>query len=427
MVGGTATAAQHPQLLRALGDTTMRREEQPRWHRGRSVRREVVPVGREGRVIAVLGRDTNLAAPRVPSTLEISYLAVAGDLCQMIADGTFPTAESADEGRSMPRVGDGLVRASAAGTVLYASPNAASAFHRLGWSDELVGADLPTVARKVSADPFEGAEVVTMLRDALAGSPSTRVEVEGRGATAVVRALPLRPRGVPSGALVLVRDVTEVRRRDRALMSKDATIREIHHRVKNNLQTVAALLRLQARRTKHDEARSALTESMRRVASIALVHEALAASVDERVDIDEVLAGVVPMLNDVVRPGAGVAMRREGRAGVLPAVMATPLVMVVTELVSNALEHGFGEGATGTVRIVATRTASRLLIEIVDDGRGLPESFSLERAPGLGLQIVRTLVDSELDGTLRLRPGAEGGTRAELTIPLPHRGDRSRS
>jgi two-component system, sensor histidine kinase PdtaS len=431
MVGGTATAAQHPQLLRALGDTTMRREEQPRWHRGRSIRREVVPVGFEGRMIAVLGRDTNLAAPRVPSTLEISYLAVAGDLCQMIADGTFPTAASADEGRSMPRVGDGLVRASAAGTVLYASPNAASAFHRLGWSDELVGADLPTVARKVSADPFEGAEVVTVLRDALAGSPSTRVELEGRGATAVVRALPLRPRGVPGGALVLVRDVTEVRRRDRALMSKDATIREIHHRVKNNLQTVAALLRLQARRTRHDEARSALTESMRRVASIALVHEALAASVDERVDIDEVLAGVVPMLNDVVRPGAGVAMRREGRAGVLPAVMATPLVMVVTELVSNALEHGFPASSSptrpGTVRIVATRTASRLLIEILDDGRGLPETFSLERAPGLGLQIVRTLVDTELGGTLRLRPDDEGGTRAELTIPLPHHGDRSRS
>jgi two-component sensor histidine kinase len=423
MVGGTATAPQHPQLVRALADTTMRREEQPRWHRGRSIRREVVPVGYEGRMVAVLGRDTNLAAPRVPSTLEISYLAVAGDLCQMIADGTFPTDASEDEGRSTPRAGDGLVRVSSVGTVLYASPNAASAFHRLGWADELVGADLPTVARRVSADPFEGAEVVTLLRDALAGTPSSRAEVESRGATAVVRALPLRPRGVPSGALVLVRDVTEVRRRDRALMSKDATIREIHHRVKNNLQTVAALLRLQARRTRHEEARSALTESMRRVASIALVHEALAASVDERVDIDEVLAGVVPMMNDVVRPGSGVEMRREGKVGVLPAVMATPLVMVVTELVSNALEHGFGEGTTGTVRIVATRTASRLLIEIVDDGRGLPETFSLERAPGLGLQIVRTLVDSELDGTLSLRPDAEGGTRAELTIPLPHRGE----
>jgi two-component sensor histidine kinase len=107
--------------------------------------------------------------------------------------------------------------------------------------------------------------------------------------------------------------------------------------------------------------------------------------------------------------------------------MATPLVMVVTELVSNALEHGFPASSPtrpGTVRIVATRSASRLLVEIVDDGRGLPETFSLERAPGLGLQIVRTLVDSELGGTLRLRPGAEGGTRAELAIPLPHRNER---
>ncbi|MFC5061226.1 sensor histidine kinase [Actinomycetospora atypica] len=435
MVGGTATAAQHPQLRRALGDATMRREEQPRWHRGRSIRREVVPVGHgpgergDGgggkRVIAVLGRDTNLAAPRVPSTLEISYLAVAGDLCQMIADGTFPAPGGDDEGRSSPRVGDGLVRVSTVGTILYVSPNAASAFHRLGWTDELVGADLPTVARRVSADPFEGAETVTMLRDALAGTPSARTEIESRGATAVVRALPLRPRGVPAGALVLVRDVTEVRRRDRALMSKDATIREIHHRVKNNLQTVAALLRLQARRTRHEEARSALSESMRRVASIALVHESLAASVDERVDIDEVLAGVVPMMNDLVRPGTGVELRREGRAGVLPAVMATPLVLVVTELVSNALEHGFPvatpQSVPGTVRIVATRTASLLQIDISDDGLGLPETFSLERAPGLGLQIVRTLVDSELGGTLSLRPDPDGGTRAELRIPLNRR------
>ena len=195
--------------------------------------------------------------------------------------------------------------------------------------------------------------------------------------------------------------MTEVRRRDRA--DEDATIREIDHWVKNNLQTVAPCCACRPAGPGHDEARSALTESMRRVASIALVTRP-AASVDERVDIDDVLAGVVPMMNDVVRPGSGVEMRREGRVGVLPAVMATPLVMVVTELFLNALEHGFGRGRR-TARIVANRRASRLLIEIVDDGRGLPEMFSLERAPGR--QIVRTLVDSELDGTLSLRPGAE--------------------
>ena len=160
-----------------------------------------------------------------------------------------------------------------------------------------------------------------------------------------MRALPLLPRGVPGGAAILIRDVTDVRRRDRALMSKDATIREIHHRVKNNLQTVAALLRLQARRTPHQEAQEALTESVRRVASIALVHEALAASVDERVVLDDVLDRVLPMMNDLVRPAGGVRTVREGQIGELPAVMATPLVMVVTELVSNALEHGFPDRA----------------------------------------------------------------------------------
>ena len=425
-VGARASASQHPQLARAFTDTTMRREDQPRWHRGRSVRREVVPVrGPDSPdVVAVLGRDTNLAAPRVPSTLEISYLAVAADLCQMVADGTFPTAEGRDEGRSSPRVGDGLVRISSSGRGLYASPNATSAFHRLGWSEELVGADLAAVVEEVADDAFEGAEAAEHVRGALTGTPSQRAELEGHGATAVLRALPLHPRGVPSGALVLVRDVTDVRRRDRALLSKDATIREIHHRVKNNLQTVAALLRLQARRTRHAEAQEALTESVRRVASIAVVHEALAASVDEKVDIDDVLDRVLPMMNDLARPGARVAMRRDGEVGVLSAVMATPLVMVVTELVANALEHGFAERASGTVVIAASRTAAQLEVEVRDDGRGLPESFSLERATGLGLQIVRTLVDSELAGELRILPGEEAGTRAVLRVPLQHRGGR---
>jgi two-component system, sensor histidine kinase PdtaS len=424
MVGVRASTSLAPQLDRAFGDATLRREDQPRWHRGRSMRREVVPVRdpASGGVAAVLGRDTNLAAPRVPSTLEISYLAVATDLCQMVADGTFPTAEGRDEGRSSPRVGDGLVRISTTGRVLYASPNAASAFHRLGWTEELVGEDLAAVVREVADDAFEGAEAGEHVHGALAGTPSQRAELEGHGATAVLRALPLHPRGTPSGALVLVRDVTDVRRRDRALVTKDATIREIHHRVKNNLQTVAALLRLQARRTQHAEAQEALSESVRRVASIALVHEALAASVDEKVDIDEVLDRVLPMMNDLARPGARVAMQREGEVGVLPAVMATPLVMVLTELVANALEHGFAERASGTVVIGASRTAAQLEVEVRDDGRGLPETFSLEKATGLGLQIVRTLVDSELAGSLRILPGADVGTRAVLRVPLQHRG-----
>ena len=109
---------------------------------------------------------------------------------------------------------------------------------------------LAPLTRPLIADPFDATEMAQRILAALDGQPSMRMEAESRrGAAVLFRALPLRPAARPAGALVLVRDVTEVRRRDRALMSKDATIREIHHRVKNNLQTVAALLRLQSRRT----------------------------------------------------------------------------------------------------------------------------------------------------------------------------------
>ena len=222
----------------------------------------------------------------------------------------------------------------------------------------------------------------------------------------LVRALPLRPRGTPAGALVLVRDVTDLRRRDLALLSKDATIREIHHRVKNNLQTVAALLRLQARRTAIPEARRALAESVRRVNSIALVHESLSVSVAERVDLDELVDKVLPAIGDGATTESRAKVRREGSFGTLPAALATPLVLVLTELVHNALAHAFDAGRAGEVVVSAravgaacwtwswptTATACR------------PASTS-EHSDGLGLQIVRTLLDSELDSSLQVRPG----------------------
>ena len=234
----------------------------------------------------------------------------------------------------------------------------------------------------------------------------------------LVRALPLRPRGTAAGALVLVRDVTDLRRRDLALLSKDATIREIHHRVKNNLQTVAALLRLQARRTSIPEAKQALAESVRRVSSIAVVHEALAYSVAEQIDLDALVDTVLPMIGDGATAEVRSKVRRDGSFGTLPAAMATPLVLVLTEVVHNALAHAFEPGHSGEVVVHASRSAGTLVVMISDNGRGLPEGFDLDVADGLGLQIVRTLLASELDSSLLLRPREGGGTEAVVTIPL---------
>src|SRR6478672_1823831 len=191
---------------------------------------EAVPVRYNNEVVAVLTHQTALAAARKASPLESAYLDCAGDLLLMLSDGTFPNVGDLAMSRSSPRVGDGFIRLNEAGIVTFASPNAISAYHRMGLAAELEGHNLVAVTRPLIGDPFEAQELANHVRDSLVGGSSMRMEVDA------------------GGAAVLIRDVTEVKRRDRALLSKDATIREIHHRVKNNLQTVAALLRLQARR-----------------------------------------------------------------------------------------------------------------------------------------------------------------------------------
>jgi two-component system, sensor histidine kinase PdtaS len=394
------------------------REGDPDWRAGVPVRVEAIPVRRDERVIAVVGRETNLAFARTPSRLELTYLQSAGDLAQMIAEGSFPFLGAAAAPDLGTRVGDGLLRLDVEGRVTYASPNALSAYRRLGHAGDLVGHRLAALTVRLAPEAGAGVEPPAAVA---AGVKPRSAEVEARGAVVQLRAIPLLPGGSRIGALVLVRDVTELRHRDRQLLTKDATIREIHHRVKNNLQTVAALLRLQSRRLEVPEARQALAESVRRVAAIALVHETLSQALEDMVDFDDIADRVLAMVADMTS-GVGdpprVALRRAGTFGMLPAATATPLSMVLTELVQNAVEHAFGHRAGGWVEVLAERRPGTLEVLVRDDGVGLPPGFSLERTPRLGLQIVRTLVVGELAGSITLgeRPG--GGTEVRLLAPL---------
>ncbi|WP_059021740.1 sensor histidine kinase [Mycobacterium sp. M26] len=383
---------------------------------------EAVPVRCNNQVVAVLTHQTALAERRTSSPLEKAYLDCAGNLLHMLSEGTFPNVGDLAMSRSSPRVGDGFIRLDVDGVVAYASPNALSAYHRMGLAAELEGHNLVAITRPLISDPFEAQELAEHVRDSLSGGSSMRMEVDAGGAAVLLRTLPLVVHGAAAGAAMLIRDVTEVKRRDRALLSKDATIREIHHRVKNNLQTVAALLRLQARRTNNEEGREALMESVRRVASIAQVHEALSMSVDEEVNLDEVIDRILPIMNDVARVDAPIRINRDGALGVLDADRATALVMVITELVQNAIEHAFDPSAKkGSVTIRAERSARWLDVVVHDDGRGLPEGFSLEKSDRLGLQIVRTLVSAELDGSLGMHDVPDGGTDVVLRVPLGRR------
>ncbi|MFC4560407.1 sensor histidine kinase [Nocardiopsis mangrovi] len=410
---------------RAWAEGRICREGDPDWSGGVPVREETIPVRRAGTPIAVIQRSTNLSSARTPSRLELTYLQSAGDLAQMIAEGAFPFSDQEPLMVRSPRVGDGLLRLDQDGEVVYASPNALSAYRRLGLTADLVGARLARTTLDLAATGDPRDESLTWTAG---GRIPQESEVEGRGSTIQLRAIPLVVGGVRIGALIMVRDVTELRRRERELMTKDATIREIHHRVKNNLQTVAALLRLQSRRLDIPEGRAALDEAVRRVGSIAIVHEMLSHTPDEVVDFDDIADRVIEMAAEVSSTGAPVVPRRMGRFGLLSALVATPLSMVLAELVQNAVEHGLAYGP-GVIEVHVHRedpgpggddAVARLRVEVTDDGKGLPDDFDVEGTTSLGLQIVRTLIVGELGGTLEIKPRDNGGTMVSIGLPVEH-------
>jgi two-component sensor histidine kinase len=418
LVGAFVPRGRRPLLDSAYERERIAREGDPEWRDDIPVRVEAIPVRHGDRIIAVVGRNTNLLGVRTPSRLELSYLQTATDLTQMISQGAFPFPGQRSDHVDSPRVGDGFVRIDAAGRVTYASPNALSVYRKLGLTGDLAGLDLAEITRAL-VPPRHRPDEET-LSAVLSGKRPFDTEVGNDVATLIVRAIPLRPTGQHLGALVLLRDVTDLRRRDRELVTKDATIREIHHRVKNNLQTVAALLRLQARRIEAPEGRAALEEAVRRVGSIAIVHETLSQTFEEAVSFDEVADRLRLMVAEVSSHGPQVHTSRRGTFGMLPAETATPLAMVLTELLQNALEHAYPPDLVGVgeITLTADRLVGRLHVTVEDDGQGLPAEFDADASTSLGLSIVRTLVESELDGLLEIGGRAGGGTRVAVDVPV---------
>ena len=392
----------------------------PDWFEETPTRVRAVPIvrtrGRDGagaRPIGVLTRHTNLGEARTPSRQQITFNEAADDLFGMISVGEFPDLSApTSPRRGAPRASDGLIRIDVDGVVTFASPNALSAFNRMGFDEELEGESLVEVTTRIIPPSRQVDESLPVV---VTGRAPWRTDVEARGVTVSLRAIPLKDHGTRIGAIVLCRDVSELRHQEQELITKDATIREIHHRVKNNLQTVASLLRIQARRTHSEEARDALTQAMRRVESIAVVHDTLAGGLAQKVDFDEVFARVLKLVAEVASaPNTRARTQSTGRFGVLPSEYATPLALALTEVVTNAVEHGLA-GQEGLVTIEAQRTDENLRVIVHDTGHGLPEG---RIGQGLGTQIIRTLIQGELGGTIVWEGSDGAGTTVTIDIPM---------
>jgi len=217
----------------------------------------------------------------------------------------------------------------------------------------------------------------------------------------------------------IIEDITERKRAEEeiqaSLKEKEVLLDEIHHRVKNNLQVISSLLRLQSGYIEDERYAEMFKESQSRVQSMALIHDKLYQSSDlARIDFGEYIKGLAGALfKSHGSEAARIALKTEVEGIVLGANHAMPCGLIVNELVSNSLKHAFPKGRRGEIRIAMRPTAeNELELVVSDNGIGVPEDLDFRNMESLGLQLVTILAEDQLGGQIEL--DRTGGTRFQI-------------
>jgi two-component sensor histidine kinase len=368
---------------------------------GVPVEERVTPMrNRAGKLMAVLDMHRSAYYRRPARPPNQALREAASILATMIFADTIDAASM----EKLIHAGDGIVVYDRLGRIAYADARARTIYRKLG---------LPRVAgTRLDERELPGAVVLKTNRYRI----HTEFEIQVKDAVIIKRLIPLSTRGSDAGQLAVICDVTDLRRRERHRLVKAAVVQEIHHRVKNNLQTIASLLRLQLRRASSDTTRRALRESVSRILSIATVHDFLSREGTEAVDLKELGASLLQAALTSHHGAAAVRLQVSGPHVSVRAAQATPLALALNELGHNAIEHAFHRREAGEVSLTLHREGESLVLEMRDDGVGLPPQFSLDTSASLGLQIVQTLVTQDLEG--RFDMGSANGTWARITVPL---------
>lgn len=238
------------------------------------------------------------------------------------------------------------------------------------------------------------------------------------GRLLLMKVLPVPARPKSNCAIVILQDITELHKKDEELLIKSAVIKEIHHRVKNNLQTIVSLLRLQERRTESSEAKSILQDCIGRVNSIAVVHEYLSQQGDGMIDVGKVAKSIYQALVSSMLNSDFVLETDFATDNVLlPSEKATSIALILNELLQNAIEHAFAGRANGKLTVRFNDSGSCYELLIADNGVGMPPDFSWQQSSSLGLKIIKTMAEADLKGSFALVPLADGGVQASVIIP----------
>lgn len=379
---------------------------------GTPIIEQVLPVVSDtGQVIAVLQIETNLIAWERHRRRHQSFRSAVGWLQEMVLRGELAGAQRLSPFGEW----DGVLYVDQDLIIRYLSGIANNLYRRLSYLNDLHGkhiGDLNTKDEMLVREAFETLEC--QEHEVIEGTRYWTRKVVPVWNYETSRwpfaARPSKP--TLRGALVMVHDETEAREKAIELQIKSTMIKEVHHRVKNNLQTVASILRMQSRRAQDPEVQLQLSEAVNRVLAVAVIHEFLSRDDDQAINIRDVCQRIVTQTQRAaVTPEKQITLRAQGPAIYLPSQQATACALVANELLLNALEHAFDDRDRGAVLLNLVDEGDQVVLEVVDDGVGLPELSDSEAAGSLGLTIVRTLVEGDLKGTLVLER-ADPGTRA---------------
>jgi two-component sensor histidine kinase len=384
---------------------------------GVPILREVLAVrDADGRVIAALATETAVIEhERVSKRTSVLRRALTR-VRDLVAQGRI------EGGEKIGRLGlhDGMLIIDADGMIQYASSVAEGLYRLLGIVDILTNTQLSELDTNEYI-AFRAMETGICLEQRVVEQDriwiKKAIPLVGGDAPGWISRLPGSLGRHPVGAIIVIQDVTLDVRKEQELKVKSAMIQEIHHRVKNNLQTISSLLWLQSQHAVSPEAVSALKGAAGRIKSVAVVHEFLSQDEDNIINIQEVCKRIVQeFIQGTLDPMKRIDLRLEGeREFLLPAQQATSCALIVNELIQNAVEHGFEHKTEGSIVVRLLKTDDSMSIEIEDDGEGLPEDFDPADG-GLGLEIIRTLAQDDLKGQFLLEGDGEG-VRAVVSFP----------
>lgn len=304
-----------------------------------------------------------------------------------------------------PYLNDGIVIFDKHGISQSLNPSASQIYRRLGYLDELVG--IPFDNLVLDGKRFE--EVGKIANVEISEVSIGNMILKVKYATMSFEEPCL------AGLVMVIKNITNEKAIEKELISKSMAMREIHHRVKNNLQTIASLLRLQARRISSDEAKRALFESINRIVSIAVTHEILVQNGVDKLDIRTILERVVHNAVSVSYEESKVDFKITGDVFEISSDLATSIALVVNELVQNSIKYAFVGRSKGCIEINIKKGVQYSNVLVQDDGVGF--DITNTREGSLGMSIVKSIVEDKLKGCFSLASDGNG-TRAMFDFKM---------